>query len=71
MEITDHFVEFDKYCDTCIYKETKQDEEPCTTCLTETVNTNSRKPVNYEADEDLVAAKEKAEKKKEEKDKKE
>lgn len=56
MEVIDHIVEFDKYCKTCKYKKIKDEKggEPCNDCLTYSVNTNSRKPVRYELDEEKV-----------------
>lgn len=56
METIDHFVEFDKYCKTCKFKDVKdtKGEEPCNDCLSYPVNTNSRKPVRYELDEEKI-----------------
>ena len=49
METIDHFVEFDKYCETCKFrdKNDKKGEEPCNDCLDNPINQDSRKPVNY------------------------
>lgn len=54
MKIIDKFVEFENYCPTCKFKDCKDEEgrEPCNSCLDEPVNTNSKKPVNYEAKND-------------------
>ena len=41
------FVDFDKYCALCTYKDNADSEEPCNECLTNCVNENSSKPVNY------------------------
>lgn len=49
METYTKFVEFDKYCDTCKYKECKdiEGEEPCNECLDNPINDYSKKPINY------------------------
>lgn len=47
MEIREKIVEFDKYCKTCEYKDSKDHLDPCHECLNNPVNTDSRKPVNY------------------------
>lgn len=44
-------VYFDKYCQTCEYKDLEESEEPCNECLTETVNLYSHKPVKWEEKE--------------------
>lgn len=51
MENQMKFVEFDKYCDKCAHKETNEWEEPCNECLSNIVNENSHKPVNFKEDE--------------------
>lgn len=40
-------VYFDKYCETCKFKEQREDEDPCDECLVETVNLYSHKPVYW------------------------
>ena len=50
MENQMKFVEFDKYCDKCAHKETNEWEEPCNECLSNIVNENSHKPVNFKED---------------------
>lgn len=40
-------VYFDKYCDSCEYKENEEKENPCNECLNEPVNANSHKPTKY------------------------
>lgn len=40
-------VRFDKYCETCKYKDKKDTDEPCDGCLENTVNLDSEKPVNW------------------------
>ena len=42
-------VRFDKYCESCKYKELKDILDPCNDCLDEPVNIDSEKPVYYEA----------------------
>lgn len=51
MEDIDMIVEFEKYCETCEYKDTKQHLDPCHECLGHPVNTNSVKPVMYKEKE--------------------
>ena len=52
MEDVDMIVEFEKYCETCKYKDVKQHLDPCHECLENPVNINSVKPVKYEEKED-------------------
>lgn len=40
-------VEFHAYCDKCLHKDLKEDEEPCDECLSEPVNLYSHKPVKF------------------------
>lgn len=40
-------VYFDKYCETCEYKEVPEKDDPCAGCLENPINLNSHKPVNY------------------------
>lgn len=40
-------VYFDKYCCTCKNEKTPESESPCHECLTNSVNLNSHKPVNW------------------------
>ena len=47
MEPKMKLVEFENYCKTCIHKYAPGIDEPCNTCLTNPVNENSHKPVNY------------------------
>lgn len=42
-----HFVEFDKFCETCAYRKRDGAEEPCNECLRVPARKNSRKPVNW------------------------
>ena len=48
METIDHFVEFDKYCTTCKFRDKNDNkvEEPCNDCLDNPINKDSRKAVN-------------------------
>lgn len=62
MEIIDHIVEFDKYCDTCEHRDLKEHEDPCDQCLSEPVNEYSRKPVCYKPCEKYIKEKEEKEK---------
>jgi hypothetical protein len=41
-------VRFDKYCETCRYKDIPEEEDPCNGCLEHGMNLYSEKPVNYE-----------------------
>ena len=47
METNEKFVRFDEYCKKCTYAKVPEVEEPCNSCLTQPVNENSHKPVNY------------------------
>lgn len=38
------FVDFDKYCNKCKYKDLKETEEPCDSCLTISVRFESNIP---------------------------
>ena len=40
-------VYFEKYCQTCEYKEVKEKDDPCDECLSNPTNLYSHKPVNY------------------------
>lgn len=40
-------VYFDKYCETCEYKDTPEKDEPCSECLENPIKLYSHKPVNY------------------------
>lgn len=41
-------VYFNEYCNSCMYKDTKEADEPCAECLCYPANTYSHKPINYE-----------------------
>lgn len=49
MEIVDKFVDFYSYCVSCKHRDKKETENPCDECLKEPVNTNTSKPVRWEA----------------------
>lgn len=40
-------VEFDKWCSKCEHENKNENESPCDICLSEPVNTDSRKPVCF------------------------
>jgi hypothetical protein len=40
-------VRFDIYCETCEYKDLKDEDEPCCDCLDEPANQHSHKPVYW------------------------
>lgn len=40
-------VEFDKYCQTCRFKDLKEEDEPCAECLDNPVNLFSHKPLKW------------------------
>lgn len=48
MEIREHIVDFNTYCQNCKFKDKKDHEDPCDTCLSMPTNTNSRKPYYFE-----------------------
>ena len=48
MEDNMKFVDFERYCKTCIHKKKKEEEDPCWACLAEPARPESQKPVNYE-----------------------
>lgn len=64
MDIQEKMVEFDKYCESCEYfkKDDTKGEEPCCTCLGETFNANSKKPMYYKKKEETQTKKKKEEK---------
>lgn len=41
-------VEFDKYCKKCYNEKTKENEEPCYSCLHEPARQNSHKPARFQ-----------------------
>ncbi len=47
MEDNIHIVEFEKYCKSCKYMDTKSTEDPCDECLGSPALQYSRKPINY------------------------
>lgn len=59
MEIREHIVDFDTYCQNCKFKDKEDWKDPCSTCLSIPTNTNSRRPLYFEQRE--LTKKEKAE----------
>lgn len=43
-------VRFDIWCSKCVHKDKSEAEDPCYDCLSDPVNTYSRKPVYFEDD---------------------
>ena len=48
MEIKDHIVRFDIYCEKCKHKKVKDTDSPCTECLESPTNVNSKCPILFE-----------------------
>lgn len=48
MELVDKFVDFEKYCGSCIFRTRDESEDPCDECLSHPTNEHSHKPVYYE-----------------------
>ena len=44
-------VDFNKYCKTCVYSESKESDDPCDECLATPMNEYSHKPVMYKEKE--------------------
>lgn len=51
MEIREHIVDFETYCQNCKFKDKEDWKDPCHTCLSMPTNTNSRKPYYFEMKE--------------------
>jgi hypothetical protein len=51
MEDRYKFVEYEKYCNQCKFKDTPDDEEPCDECLTISGRLYSHKPEKFEKEE--------------------
>lgn len=49
MDETEMIVEFEKWCPKCKYEKRKETAMPCFACLDEPVNTNTTKPICFEA----------------------
>ena len=47
MEFNEKEVYFNEYCVSCKHYTDSEDDEPCYDCLSNPVNTNSHKPVNW------------------------
>lgn len=41
-------VYYHEYCKTCKHRTGVETEDPCNECLSEPINLNTHKPVNYE-----------------------
>lgn len=54
MESREHIVEYDQFCNNCKYKDLPDGAIPCDECLTNPVNTDSRRPIKYEPDEEWI-----------------
>lgn len=50
MNISEKVVDFSNYCKRCSFFHKKCWEDPCNYCLSNPVNKNSRKPVNFKED---------------------
>lgn len=61
-EIVEQFVEFDKYCNKCEYKDLENFKSPCNECLESPVNIYTTRPIKFKEQE------KKEEKKEEKKD---
>ncbi len=48
MEIREHIVDFDTYCQNCKFLDKEDWKDPCHTCLNIPTNTNSRRPLYFE-----------------------
>lgn len=50
MSDTENYQEvyFNKYCETCKHKDTKEHWDPCNECLENGMNVGSHKPTHYE-----------------------
>lgn len=44
-------VHFHEYCKSCKHKDLKEHDEPCDECMSEFINLNTHRPVNYEKKE--------------------
>lgn len=52
-----HHIDF-SYCDTCKYKDTREEDDPCNECLTSPArNDGSRKPMKYFPEENRKKSK--------------
>ena len=51
------FVEYEKWCKTCVHMDLDESEDPCHDCLQTPVNTYSSRPYYYEGDDTKNTAK--------------
>ena len=49
MDETDMIVEYEKWCPLCKYEKVSEYVMPCFACLDEPINTNTTKPIRFEA----------------------
>ena len=47
MEVHNKIVNFECWCPKCLYRKSPADEDPCNECLTQPVNEDSTKPINF------------------------
>ena len=45
-----HIVEYEKYCNKCLYSNKPDTEDPCDECLNNPINEDTRRPVNFKED---------------------
>ena len=45
-----HIVEYERYCDKCLYFNKPESEDPCDECLNKPFNEDTRRPVNFKED---------------------
>ncbi len=43
-------VEFENWCPACVHVKVKQEDDPCHSCLTNTTNQDSHRPVKFVQD---------------------
>lgn len=48
MDSKEKIVAFDIWCPKCKHRDKKEHQQPCDDCLSEPVNVDSQKPVNWE-----------------------
>ena len=44
----EHIVEFDQYCNKCVYRDYDEMMKPCYECLDDPVNIYTRKPTHFQ-----------------------
>lgn len=53
MELETKIVHFHEYCETCKYKDVKEEDDPCYDCLNEAARSYSHKPLNYKNKDEI------------------